>query len=160
METRISRVNVSSSSMSRSRSPISDSERRSVSTSRRRGPSTPVKSSIQRNDSDEEQDPHDREFLALDDVPKTIIDETSSPLMSDTDEIHHRKRSHHRHHHHRQHKQPKSNKRSITHHRQSVKRRYSVFFEEIFYEILFIEILVKTKQCQQHVIINQMMKIL
>jgi hypothetical protein len=54
METRTSRLHSSSSSISRSRSPISDNEKRSISTSPRRGPSTPVKTSIQRNDSDEE----------------------------------------------------------------------------------------------------------
>ncbi len=115
MEPTISRLHSSSSSVSRSRSPISDSERR--------GPSTPVKPSIQRNDSDEEQDLHYRESLTFNDNSKAIIDETSSPMMSDTEENQQKKRSHHRHH-HRHHKQPKSNKRSITHHQHSAKRRY------------------------------------
>jgi hypothetical protein len=116
METRISRLHSSSSSLSRSCSPISDSKRR--------GPSTPVKPSIQRNHSDEEQDPNDRELLTFNDNSKAIIDEISSPMMSDTEENQEKKKSHHRHHHHH-HKQTKSNKRSTTtHHRPSAKRMY------------------------------------
>jgi hypothetical protein len=114
METRHS----STSSISRSRSPISDNEKRSISPPPKRGPSTPIKSSIPRNDSDEEGN------VKSDDHSKEIMDETSSPLMSDTEESHQKKRSHHRHHHHRHHKQSKSNKRSATHHQHSVKRRY------------------------------------
>jgi hypothetical protein len=125
METRISRshASTSSSSISRSRSPISNNGKRSISTSPRRGPSTPIKSSTQRNDSDEEHDPNDREALTFNDDSKAIIDEISSPMMSDTEENHQKKRSHHRHH-HRHTKQSKTNKRSITHHKHSVKRRY------------------------------------
>ncbi|CAF0745650.1 unnamed protein product [Rotaria sordida] len=124
METRTSRVHSSSSSLSRSRSPISNSEKRSVSTSPRRGPSTPVKSLIERNDNNNEQDPNDRELLSFDDDSKVIVDERSSPIMSDIDQSHQKKRSRHRHHHHHHHrKHSKSNKRSATqHHRHSVKR--------------------------------------
>ncbi|CAF3817480.1 unnamed protein product [Adineta steineri] len=121
METRVSRLHSNSSSLSRSRSPISNNERRSISASPRRKSSTPVKSSTKRNHSDEEQDPEDRELLALDDSSKNRVDETSSPIMSDTDENQQKKRSHHRHH-HRHHKPSKSTKRSATHQRPSVKR--------------------------------------
>lgn len=118
METRISRSHASSSSISRSRSPISDNGKRSISTSPRRGPSTPIKSSIK---SDDEQDPNDRETLTFNENSKTIMNETSSPMMSDTEENQQKKRSRHRRHHHH-HKQSKSNKRSITHHKHPVKR--------------------------------------
>ncbi|CAM4743796.1 unnamed protein product [Rotaria magnacalcarata] len=120
MATRTSRVLSSSSSLSRSRSPIPKSDKRNLSVSPRRGPSTPIKSPIQRNHSDDEQDPDDRERLPLDDQSTAIVDEISSPIMSDIDESHEKKRSHHRHHHHRKHS--KSNKRLATHHRTSVKR--------------------------------------
>ena len=128
METRISRSHAesSSSSISRSRSPISDNGKRSISTSPRRGPSTPIKSSTERNDSDEEQDLNDRENSKL------YTNEKSSPVMSDTEENQQKKRSHHRHH-HRHHKQPKSNKRSIAHHKHSAKRRYSFSMNFIVY---------------------------
>ena len=121
MATRTSRVHSSSSSLSRSRSPIPKGGKRNFSVSPRRGPSTPIKSPIQRHHSDDEQDPDDRELLPLDDQSKAIVDEISSPIMSDIDESHQNKRSHHRHHHHRKHS--KSNKRLATHHRTSVKRR-------------------------------------
>jgi hypothetical protein len=122
METRTARLHTPSSSLSRSS--ISDNEKRSVSISPRRGPSTPIKASIQRNNSDEEFDPNDRELLTSDNNTKAILDETSSAMMSDTDQNHRKKRSHHRHH-HRHHKQPKSNKRpATTQQKHSVKRRY------------------------------------
>lgn len=127
METRKSRVHSSSStsSVSRSRSPITNQDKRSISTSPRRGPSTPVKLPTQRKNSNEEQDPTDHELLALDENSKTIEDEISSPIMSDTDQSRQKKRSrhkHHRHHHHR--KESKSNKRSTTHQRNPAKRRF------------------------------------
>ncbi len=123
METRVSRLHSSSSSFSRSRSPISDIGKRSISKSPRRGPTTPVKSSVRKNASDEEHDPNDRELLTFNDESKAIVDETSSTIMSDTEESHQKKRSHHRHH-HRHHKPTKSNKRPATQHKHSVKRRY------------------------------------
>ncbi|CAF0922817.1 unnamed protein product [Adineta ricciae] len=125
METRLTRQRLSSSSsVSRSRSPIANSEQRSASNSPRRGPSTPVKSATYGTNSDGEQDLEEREPLMADDSSKAAADEISSPMMSDTDESHHKKRIHHGHghHRHRHHKQSKSNKRSISHHRQSVKR--------------------------------------
>ncbi|CAF0733336.1 unnamed protein product [Rotaria sp. Silwood1] len=122
METRTSRVHSSSSSLSRSRSPISRSEKRSVSTSPRRGPSTPVKSLIERNDSNDEHDSNDRELLPLDDDSKAIVDEVSSPIMSDNDQSHQKKRPRRRRRrHHRKHS--KSNKRSATHYHQPSAKR-------------------------------------
>ncbi|UJR33902.1 hypothetical protein I4U23_021321 [Adineta vaga] len=115
METRPIRLRSPSSSVSRSRSPISPSEQRSISTSPRRGPSTPVKSPTNRTNSDDEG-------LAADDSSKVVSNEISSPTLSDTEQNHHRKRSHHGHHRHRHHKQSKSNKRSISHNRQPAKR--------------------------------------
>ena len=125
METRVARTHGSSasSSISRSRSPLSDNGKRSISTSPRQGPSTPMKSLRQRNDSDEEQGSTNRAALIFNDDSKVINDETSSAMMSDTEETSQKKRSHHRHH-HRHHKQVKTNKRSATHQKQSVKRRY------------------------------------
>ena len=125
METRTSRQHSPSSSLSRSRSPISGSEKRSVSASPRRGPSTPGKPAVLRNNSDDEQDPTDRELLTLDDDGKVILDDTSSAVVSDTDLNRPKKRSHHRHSHRHHHKQPKSGKRSSSSsHRHSVKRKY------------------------------------
>ena len=126
METRLTRQRLSSSSsVSRSRSPIANSEQRRASNSPRQGPSTPVKAAMYGTNSDGEQDLEDREPLAADDSSKAAVDEISSPIMSDTDESQHKKRIHHGHghHRHRHHKQSKASKRSISHHRQSVKRR-------------------------------------
>jgi RNA recognition motif-containing protein len=135
METRRSRLHSSSSSLSRSRSPLSDNEKRSISNSPRQGPSTPIKTSRQRNDSNDKQDPNDREFLTFNENSKAIINETSSPMMSDIEENHQKKRSHHKHR-HRHHKQSKSNKHSIIHHRHSVKRRYLIYLNFRFYSII------------------------
>lgn len=110
METRISRLR-SSSIQSRS-----DSEKRSISTSPRRGPSSPV----QTNDSDD-----DRDLSTNETKLKTNEHDSSSTIMSDTEDEQEKKRSHrHRHHHHRHHhhKQSKSNKRPATHQKHSVKR--------------------------------------
>ena len=123
MDTKKSRLR--SPSPSSSRSPISENEKGSVSPSARRGPSTPLQSSaVPRHDSDEEHDPTDRDLLTLGDESKAMLDETSSNVVSDTDENQEKKRAHHRHHHHRRHhKQAKSNKRSASHQRHSAKRR-------------------------------------
>ena len=82
-----------------------------------------MKSSIQRDDSEDEHDPNDRDSLPLVNNSKAMMDQPSSPTMSDTEDNHRKKRSHHRHRHHH-HKQPKSNKRSAPQHKHSVKRRY------------------------------------
>lgn len=115
METRTSRKHASPSISS-----VSGSDRRSISPLPKRGPSTPMKSSTQRNHSEDEQD-----SLLLINDSKTMINQPSSPTMSDTEDNHLKKRSHHRHrHHHHHHKQPKSNKRPAAHPKHSVKRRY------------------------------------
>lgn len=121
METRTSRKHASSSPSS-----ISDSEKRSISLSPRRGPSTPMKSSRQRDESEDGHDPNDRDSSPLINDSKPMRNEPLSPTLSDTEESHGKKRTHHRHHHrqhHHHHKQSKSNKRSATHHKHSVKRR-------------------------------------
>lgn len=112
METRISRLRASSISSR------SDSEKRSISTSPRRGPSTPEKSPRQINGSEDERDisPVKKNSKAI------AAEETSSPMMSDTEENQQQKRSH-KHHRHHHHKQPKSNKRAAKHQKHSVKRR-------------------------------------
>ena len=154
METRLSRANSSSSSLSRSRSPISNNEKRNISTSPKQAPSTPVKSL---NDGDGEQVP-----LVLDDNndSKIKIDKTPSPMMSDIDQNDHKKKSHHRHHrhHHHRRKQSKSNKRLATHHQHSVKRKY--ILELVFSIDSFFFFLVGKQVSLHRVITNQMIKIL
>lgn len=118
METRISRKRAASSSPSS----ISGSDKRSISP--KRGPSTPMKSSKHRDNSEEERDPNDRDSSFFVNQSKITRNEPSSPIMSDTEQSQQKKRSHHRHHHQHHHKQSKAKKRSATHHKHSVKRRY------------------------------------
>ena len=128
MATKIARGQSAASSLSRSRSPISDCEKRSAFISTRRGPSTPDQPSTTQDNSDEEQQSNNGQLSTPRDVDKEILDNTSSKAMSDIDQNEKKKRVHHRHHsRHRHHHKPttlKSNKRSATEQRHSVKRRY------------------------------------
>ena len=125
MDTKKSRLRTPSSSSSRSL--ISENDKHSVSPPPRRGPSTPLQSAAtaaaHRHDSGEEHDPTDRELLTLGDDNKAMLDETSSNVVSDTEENQQKKRTHRHHRHRSNHKQVKSKKRSASHQRHSAKRR-------------------------------------
>jgi len=105
MDKRKSRLESPRSSISRSRSPLSN---RSVSTSPRRGPSTP----LQRENSD-------RELSTLTDDQKAILNKNSTTNSSDDDEIEEKKHSNHRHHRNHQ----KKTKRLVKRHKKEKKSK-------------------------------------
>lgn len=78
---------------------------------------------MHKDDTNDEQDSNDGEFLTTDNHSKAPADEILSPTVSDIDRTHQKKRSRHRHH-HRHRKHSKSNKHTIIPHHHSTKKRY------------------------------------